>query len=250
MPISAIDNCSVEHWEEVRVIIQEAIKAAGFEPNLVSDGDEIGVIQKRIIQNIYTNPIIVCDISGKNPNVMFELGMRLAFDKPTIIIKDDKTEYIFDTSVIEHISYPRDLRFQKINTFKQKLSEKIKATYAKAKSDPKYSTFLKNFGNYKIAEIEEREVTSDKYLIESIEELKLSVSDLRVKFNSLNSSIRSENSEYVKALAIDYMHDCNCTMEELFKSKLNFVKYIKDRTALGLKESKDIADEFFSSFGH
>jgi hypothetical protein len=34
----------------------------------------------------------------KNPNVMFELGMRLAFDKPAIIIKDNRTNYSFDTA--------------------------------------------------------------------------------------------------------------------------------------------------------
>jgi hypothetical protein len=53
-------------------------------------------------------------VSGKNPNVMFELGIRLAFDKATIIIKDDKTDYSFDTSVIQHIPYPRDLRHNQI----------------------------------------------------------------------------------------------------------------------------------------
>jgi len=42
--------------------------------------------------------MIVCDISGRNPNVMFELGLRLAFDKPAIIIKDEITPYSFDTS--------------------------------------------------------------------------------------------------------------------------------------------------------
>ena len=58
------------------------------------------MIHKTIVQNLYLNPIVVCDVSGKNANVMFELGLRLAFDKPTIIIKDDKTDYSFDTSVV------------------------------------------------------------------------------------------------------------------------------------------------------
>jgi hypothetical protein len=39
-----------------------------------------------------SKPDYLCDVSGKNANVMFELGLRLAFDNPTIIIKDDKTE--------------------------------------------------------------------------------------------------------------------------------------------------------------
>src|SRR5205823_5268135 len=51
MPISAIDNCSEEHWSEVRTIFEDAIETAGFEPRLVSDAEDVGIIQKRIIQN-------------------------------------------------------------------------------------------------------------------------------------------------------------------------------------------------------
>lgn len=114
MPISSIDTCPAEHWQDVLRILQEAIADAGYEANLVSDADDSGIIQKRIVQNLYDNDIVVCDVSCKNPNVMFELGMRLAFDKPTIIIIDDKTSYSFDTAIIEHLSYPRDLRYGKI----------------------------------------------------------------------------------------------------------------------------------------
>jgi hypothetical protein len=93
MPISAIDDCPEAHWEEVREIVQVAADMAGFDAQLVSAADYSGIILKEIIQNLYENPILVCDVSARNPNVMFELGVRLAFDKPTILIKDDKTSY-------------------------------------------------------------------------------------------------------------------------------------------------------------
>lgn len=76
MPISAVDGCNESHWSDVLDILSEAIEEAGFDPNLVSNADDVGIIHKRIIQNLYDNPVVVCDVSGKNPNVMFELGMR------------------------------------------------------------------------------------------------------------------------------------------------------------------------------
>lgn len=169
MPISAIDGCPSEHWDEVKNIISESICDAGYDPNLVSYADDIGIIQTRIIQNIYNNDIVVCDVSGKNPNVMFELGMRLAFDKPAIIVIDDNTDYSFDTSPIEHLSYPRDLRYNKILDFKEQLAKKIKATDEKAKSDPSYTTFLKNFGTFEIAHVEKKEGTINDLLLEKME---------------------------------------------------------------------------------
>ncbi len=175
MPISSIDGCAETHWSEVLEIINEAIEDAGFDGNLVSNADDVGIIHKRIIQNLYDNPIVVCDVSCKNPNVMFELGLRLAFDKPTIIIKDDKTAYSFDTSAIEHLEYPRDLRFSQIVEFKKKLSAKILATFNKSTTDENYTTFLKHFGEFKVAKIEQKEVSGQEYILEELKNLRRTV---------------------------------------------------------------------------
>lgn len=237
MPISEIDGCSSEHWEDVLHILKEIIESIDFEANLVSDSDDIGVIQKRIVQNIYNNPIIVCDVSGKNPNVMFELGLRLAFDKPTIIIKDDKTSFSFDTSVIEHITYPRDLRFNKMVEFKKELGRKIKATYSKSKSDPNYSTFLKNFGEFKVAKLHQHVVSSDQYILESIGELKSEIKRLRIDGNDrINSSRKRglanehEQESIIKNAIIDYMIKTNIkTTASLKKNEQELYTYLIDR---------------------
>ncbi len=172
MPISALDGCSEQHWADVLEIIQSSIEAAGFKPNLVSNADEVGIIQKRIIQNLYDNPIVVCDVSGKNPNCMFELGLRLAFDKPTIIVKDDKTTYSFDTAPIEHIEYPRDLRYASIVEFKETLAEKILSTHKKASEDASYTTFLKNFGTFTVAKLDTKEVDKEEFILEELRSLR------------------------------------------------------------------------------
>jgi hypothetical protein len=172
MPISGIDGCNEQHWDDVREIVEAAVEKAGFEPRLVSDADEVGIIQKRIIQNVYNDPVVVCDVSGKNPNVMFELGMRLAFDKPTIIVKDDKTTYTFDTAPIEHLEYPRDLRFAKIVEFQDNLTAKIEATHKKAQTDKNYTTFLKNFGSFSVAKLETRTLDRDDFILEELRSLK------------------------------------------------------------------------------
>lgn len=197
MPIADTDGYPNGHWTNVYDIICEASTQAGFRANLVSFDDDVAVIQKRIVQNIYDNPIVVCDISAKNANVMFELGMRLAFDKPTVIVKDEKTPYSFDISSIEHLEYPSDLRYQSINEFKKKLAGKIKETYQKSKDDPSYTTFLKHFGTFKIAQIEEKEVSENTYLALELKEIKsMMVSILR---NSSNSAL----NQISKPLRVD-----------------------------------------------
>lgn len=178
MPISTLDGCPEQHWIDVREILSDAIRDAMLEPSLVSDADDVGIIQKRIIQNLYSNPIVVCDVSGKNPNVMFELGLRLAFDKPTIIVKDDKTSYSFDTSPIEHLTYPRDLRFNLITKFKKDLVGKLTGTLQKAGVDPSYTTVLKNFGKFTIAKLDTTEVSKEEFILEELGELRRQMSRL------------------------------------------------------------------------
>ncbi|KGP45255.1 hypothetical protein LR61_04360 [Morganella morganii] len=172
MPIANTEGYPEGHWTDVYDIICQAASDANFTPNLVSFDDDIGVIQKRIVQNIYDNPIVVCDISSRNANVMFELGMRLAFDKPTIIIKDNKTPYSFDISPVEHLEYPSDLRYQSITTFQNKLKNKIVETHIKANNDPNYTTFLKHFGTFKVAQLEEKEVSSTELLVSELNDIK------------------------------------------------------------------------------
>ena len=206
MPISPIDGCGAEHWQEVKNIFEEAIKEAGYKPNLVSDSNDSGVIQKRIVQNIYDNEIVICDVSCKNPNVMFELGMRLAFDKPTIVIIDDKTNYSFDTAPIEHLNYPRDLNYYKIKDFQKKIVEKIKGTIESAKTKG-YTTFLKHFGEFKVAEIEHKEGTFNDVIISKLDEI-LSVSKV-VNKNYIEETEKESNSinAYMRKIIDKYCTD-------------------------------------------
>jgi hypothetical protein len=204
MPISTIDNCGSEHWVDVLSIIKEVCTINNFKSDLVSDGHDVGVIQNRIVENIYTSDIVICDVSCKNANVMFELGMRLAFDKPTIIIKDDQTGYCFDTGVIEHIEYPRDLRFNKINSFKELLGKKLVATFEKSKADPQFSTFLKHFGKYKIAHLDEIEITSENFILKAIDDLKREVRSIRnVSIHGYDENRNANGKSLGRGIGID-----------------------------------------------
>lgn len=213
MPISEIDGCTEKHWQEVKGIITEAVEDAGFTANLVSYADDVGIIQKRIIQNLYENPIVVCDVSGKNPNVMFELGLRLAFDKPIIIIKDDKTSYSFDTSPIEHLEYPRDLRFTKIVEFKEALNSKVKATYEASIKDPNHTTFLKHFGTFTAAKIDTKEVSKEDYIIEEMKEIRKIVERQDQRYSKVIANMHTvypnSKNKYNDIINYDFIYPLN-----------------------------------------
>ncbi len=205
MPIAPMDGYSAEHWLDVKNIITEATKQVdgmSFRTEIVSNSSgEIDIIHKRIIQNLYNADIVICDISGRNPNVMFELGMRLTFDKPTIIIKDDKTDFIFDTGVIEHLIYPKDLRFKKIVEFQKELAKRIKKTYEISQNDTTYSTFLGNFGEFKVPTLKQETITDvNQAILDELTNLRQEMNYVKrevaasstLDFSSTHSSIHAQ----------------------------------------------------------
>lgn len=168
MPISEIDDYTVGHWIEVKDMIKRAtnmVSEYDIKSSLVSDADESHIIHSTIMKNLYFDDIVVCDVSAKNPNVMFELGLRMAFGKPVIIIKDDKTTYSFDTGNIEHIDYRADMSYNSVDLFHKKLADKIISTY-KDSLDEQYVPFIMQFGNFELEMLPTNKISAESYLLE------------------------------------------------------------------------------------
>ena len=171
MPMSDCAQYDAGHWDRVLDIFKEAV-SDDFDAELVSVASEVTFIHKTIVQNLGENDLVICDVSSKNPNVMFELGIRLTFDLPTIIVKDEVTDYSFDTSPIEHLPYRKDLRFQDVVDFKTHLRNKCFATLQKKKDDPKYSPFLSHFGTFKVQQLPSTNVDTNEFMLKSLEDVK------------------------------------------------------------------------------
>jgi hypothetical protein len=196
-PIAAMEGYTAEHWVEVHNIITEAVKEAGYKARLVSESDAAGIIVGSIINNIYNDDIVICDVSGRNPNVMFELGMRVAFEKPVIIVVDDATPFSFDISHIKHIIYPKTLRFYNVIEFKTRISAAIPATIEASTASNGRSGYLQQFGPIKITELSERQI-SGVDIASSLEDIKRSLrimEDVR-----LTSQVTANTLSYKKGI--------------------------------------------------
>lgn len=81
-------------------------------------------ILKDIIQPIYETDIVIADLSGLNPNVMYELGLAHSFNKKTIVItKDELTNLPFDLKQYRAKNY--DTYFKKFDELLQYLETNL-----------------------------------------------------------------------------------------------------------------------------
>ena len=189
MPIAAWGEYDTQHWLEVREIIGRAAKKVGMDPQPVWEGGETDIIQSRIVRNLYANAIVVCDISGLNPNVMFELGMRLTFRKPVVIIADENTRLPFDTNVIDTLSYPADLHFAKVERFMEDLADRLKVLTSGKEGS--FKPYLDTFGAFTVVVPQADRVEFDQYVIEKLDQIGSAVSRLQrdAIFNDANDNL-------------------------------------------------------------
>lgn len=226
MPISTNESGSAEHWRQVREIICAALIETDLNVKMVSESDEVNVIHNNIVTNVYANDIVICDVSSRNPNVMFELGMRLAFDKPVVIIKDRETPYTFDVGNIYHIEYPRSLNYIEILEFQKELKEKTLMTLD-ASQQPNYSPFLSNYKIKKLAGIEVEFVGKEEFMMSSLKEImgeikKLSRSNSVINdVDSMSERKTYKNNESLGLLNVitEELHSSIASSDVNFKNK-------------------------------
>lgn len=140
-PISSVgDDYPVKHWEYVHNTIIESLvndEEFEFDINLVSNSDSVEIIQKTIISNLYHSDVVICDLSSRNANVFFELGIRITFRKPCILIVDDKTVVPFDVNSVKYLKYPHSLHYYRLKNFQVELKKNVIESYKQHQKDSK-----------------------------------------------------------------------------------------------------------------
>ena len=88
MPFSSTTSCSEQIWTE----IYEEV----FKPALIDNGyscersqPETGSLIRSILKKIQDSFIVIADITDRNANVFYELGVRHSLSKRTIIVAQE-----------------------------------------------------------------------------------------------------------------------------------------------------------------
>lgn len=135
MPISNQPGYDPGHFSLVyEDIIKPAIELAGMKPIRADETVNTNLIQLDILRKVIESDIAICDMSAKNPNVFYELGVRQAFDKPTVLMIDDVTSAPFDVSSLRYVDYKKDMRYRDVKIAIERLAQTLTDTYEK-KSD-------------------------------------------------------------------------------------------------------------------
>lgn len=102
------------------------------------------VIQSTIINDLLEADLVIADLTDHNPNVLFELGLRMAMDKPVALIKSKDTGKIFDIdNMLRVYEYNQNLWKSTIEKDVPALSEHFKAAWDNRESEQTYMKILR-----------------------------------------------------------------------------------------------------------
>lgn len=91
-----------------KYVIAPAVESFGYAPLRADQISEPGLITSQIIQHIVDDPLVIADLTDRNPNVFYELAIRHAIKKPLIQIIKKGEQIPFDvagtrTIPVDHI---------------------------------------------------------------------------------------------------------------------------------------------------
>lgn len=117
MPIADHPDYDPGHFNRVyEYLIKPACMKAGYEPYRADDSKASHMIMFDILKKIMDCDMAICDLSSKNANVFYELGLRQAFNKKTILITDGRDKPPFDIAGFRYVPYTSTLRVDSVNS--------------------------------------------------------------------------------------------------------------------------------------
>lgn len=183
MPIADTEGYEIGHFNRVyEYIIKPAIIKSGFKPLRADEVNKANFIIIDILKQIISTDIAICDLSSRNPNVLYELGIRQAFNLPVCLLKDKKTSRMFDIQGFRDVEYDEKLRIDNVEKTVEQLAENILNTYESKGKD--INSIIQLMG-IKPAEIKTTtEISTDTSIIlESINNLNNKVRNIQSEFN-------------------------------------------------------------------
>lgn len=181
-----------DHWNHVmETIFVPAIERAGFvavRPAAVGSH----MIHGQIIRHLSKTDMVLCDLSGHNPNVFFELGVRTSLNLPIALVRDEHTGIPFDTSGLNTHAYASTLNAWDTAREVERLAQHLKDS---AESCDGGNPMWRHFGLTIAAEVPTDSASSSDAKVELMFE---GMQDLRREVGALRDtmSVRVAEEEF------------------------------------------------------
>lgn len=126
-----------------REIIAPTALGLGLKPLRADEINSPGVILNQIWKGIQESLLCIADVTGRNANVMYELGLAHAIGKPVVQLAQNIGDLPFDLRSFRHIIYRTELP-----RWERDLEVRLRKMLSETLADPKSSLVLNSVSGF------------------------------------------------------------------------------------------------------
>jgi hypothetical protein len=184
--------------EIYNLVVKPVVEGKGLRCVRANDYKTNRMIMKEIWDSICQSQVVIADMTGLNPNVMYELGISHTLGKETImIIQENVSEnqkFPFDMAHIRRIQYRNDIT--EFPRLKNELSDTLDFVLKEVEKNTRIAEQTEEVGEGEIEEAEPEDVLLHSLIVdkrENINELAVTIHSLDFRDNGTEVFISIEN---------------------------------------------------------
>lgn len=169
----------------IGAVILPVLRELNIEGVAAHQIDISGSITKQVIQRLVEDDLVIANLTGLNPNVMYELAVRHAKRLPVVVVAEHGTNLPFDIATERTLFYTNDMAG--VEDLKPRLGKAIVSALEDREPDNPIYNAVKDSIMREM--VEKNSTDTEKYIIDKIDALTSQIS--LITLNNQNASRRA-----------------------------------------------------------